>query len=327
MKYIKQTQKKILMIAVLMLLFMTVAACDQQEEIVFGQGDWDSNVFHDEVARYIIENGYDVPTRSVSADTAIMISTLKTGDIDVAMEIWSDNIPTYSADLAAGEYIRLGVNFGDNAQGLYIPKYLTEEYPELQTVEDLKDFAHLFPHPEGGDKGIIYGGPQGWAATAFLEDKIEVYGLGDYYEFRSIDSNSILSATLADAYRDEQPWVGYNWEPTWIMGIYDMVLLEDTQYSESDFAEGIGAFPSVSVDIVITNDFEARYPEITEFLRNYTSSSDLTSDALGYMVDNDATGRETAIWFLKNNEDIWSKWVSDEALTKILDALNNETVQ
>ena len=29
-----------------------------------------------------------------------------------------------------------------------------------------------------------------------------------------------------------EPWVGYNWEPTWVMGLYDMTLLEDEPYDE-----------------------------------------------------------------------------------------------
>ncbi|MFU8793738.1 MAG: ABC transporter substrate-binding protein [Acholeplasmataceae bacterium] len=324
MKHIKTQSKKLITILLILSALLTVAACTQPDEIIFGQGDWDSNLFHDEVARYIIEEGYGVATRSVSAETSVMIATLTTNDIDVAMEIWSDNLPTYQDDLDNGLYQKVSVNFDDNAQGLYIPAYLQLEYPDLVTVEDLKDYAHLFEHPEGLDKGIIYGGPEGWGATAFLDNKITAYGLDEFYEFRKIDSNTILSSTLADAYSNEEPWVGYNWEPTWIMGIYDMVLLEDSAYSSEDFAQGIGAFPSVSVDIVVSNDFADKYPEITAFLSNYRTTSDITSQALGYMSDNDASGRETAIWFLKNNQSLWSNWVPTDIYDKVMASLDLE---
>jgi glycine betaine/proline transport system substrate-binding protein len=316
--------KKLLIVLTLSLGIFTLAACNQEEEIIFGTADWESNDFHSAVARFIIEEGYGIKTSEISADTSLLVTSLRSKDIDVAMEIWSDNITVYDDDLANNEYVRLSTNFDDNAQGLYIPRYVQEANPGLTSIQDLPDYVHLFPHPEGGDKGIIYGGPTGWSATEFLEAKMEAEGLDEYYEFRAIDSNAILSATIADAFNNEEPWLGYNWEPTWIMGVYDLVLLEDTPYSESDFAEGFGAFPSVDVDIVVTNDFEERFPEVAAFLSNYVFTSELTSDALGYMQNNDATARETAIWFLKNNEDLWGPWVTEEARQNVLDALENE---
>lgn len=318
----KNLFKKLMFLTVAALAVFTLSACDEGEEIVFGQGDWDSNEFHDEVARFIIEHGFDIRTRSITTDTAVTIQALRTGDVDVSMEIWSDNIPSYASDLEAGEYQFLSVNFDDNAQGLYIPRFLYDAHPGLRSVQDLPDYVHLFPHPENDDKGIIYGGPEGWAATAFLQLKMEVYGLDEYFEFRTIDSNAILSATIADAFRNEEPWVGYNWEPTWVLGVYDLVLLEDSEYSEENFADGIGAFPSVSVDVVVTNDFEDRFPEVATFLRQYTTSSDLTSEALGYMIENEVEADAAALWFLDTHRDLWTSWLPDDVAQRVLDALD-----
>jgi len=303
---------------------LTISACQPEEEIVIGEGNWQSNAFHSQVAKIIIEEGYGVTVDVVLADTAIMVSSLKAGDMDLAMEIWSDNIPSYPSDIEDGEYVELSTNFDDNTQGLYIPTYLAEEYPELQTVEDLKDFVHLFPNPEGGDKGIIYGGPEGWSATAMLHDKMEAYGLDEYYVFKTINSTPTLNATLASAIANEEPWVGYNWEPTWVTGFYDLTLLEDTEYSPEDFAEGIGEFPSVRVNVVVNSEFEDSFPEIADFLRNYETSSAMTSAALAYMENNEVEADEAAVWFMLENEDLWSSWVSDEAYDSIMDYLNEQ---
>ncbi len=319
----KSLFKKLTLIAVAILAVVTMSACEEADEIVFGQGDWDSNAFHDEVARFIIENGFGISTRSITSDTAVTIQALRSGDIDVSMEIWSDNIPSYQDDLAAGEYNFLSVNFDDNAQGLYIPRFVYEANPGLRSVQDLPDYVHLFPHPEIDDMGIIYGGPEGWAATAFLQLKMEEYGLDEYFEFRTIDSNAILSATISDAFRNEEPWVGYNWEPTWVMGIYDLVLLEDSEFSTEDFEIGVGAFPSVSVDVVVTPDFEDRFPEVYAFLSQYETSSDLTSEALGYMIDNEVEADAAALWFLDNHRDMWTAWLSDDVAQLVLDALDD----
>ncbi len=315
--------KSILMSIALVLL---IAGCSKEPDIIkVGEGDWDSNAFHDQVAKFIIENGYGAKLDIITADTAVMVSGLKTNKIDMSMELWSDNIPTYQDDIDAGDYVALSTNFDDNMQGLYVPTYVVEGddavAPDLTSVSQLKDYANLFPDPEDPSKGIIYGGPEGWSATEFLHNKIEALGLDEVYNFRTIDSGATLAATLSGAYQRKEPWLGYYWEPTWVMGLYDMTLIDDEPYSEENFNQGIGAFPTVDVQVVATPDFVEKHPEITAFLKNYTTSSELTSQALGYMQDNEAESEEAAVWFLKEN-DMWKDWVSDEALSKIESALD-----
>jgi len=317
--------KKLLLGITLLIMAVSFSACTRKQQIVIGEGNWDSNAFHDQVAKLIIEEGYGTSVDIVPADTSVMVSGLISKDVNLTMELWSDNVTTYNNDIAEGKYIEVGTNFDDNQQGLYIPRYLQEEYPGLVSVQDLKDYSNLFPNPEDTSMGIIYGGPEGWGATEFLHKKIIEYGLDQYYEFKTIDSSATLNATLASAYANEDPWVGYNWEPTWVLGYYDMVLLEDTPYSTSDFDQGIGAFPSVDVNICVDTDFQASYPEIYAFLENYTTSSEITSEALAYMQENDLEASDAAIWFLSENESLWQGWVTEDAYNNIMDYISVNT--
>ncbi len=313
-------KKLLTLLTVVFSLFM-VSACETEDTIIVAQADWESIEFHNAVVAILIEEGYGVAVETVPADTAVMVASLRTSDINLSMEVWSDNIPTYQDELDSGDLVELSVNFDDNMQGLYIPAYLAEQYPGLRTVEDLKDYAELFPNPEGGDKGIIYGGPEGWAATAFLNKKMEAYGLGEFFEFKTIDSSATLNATLAGAYANEEPWVGYNWEPTWALGLFDLVLLEDSPYSEADFEQGIGAFPTVRVTVAVDKTFEGNYPEIAAFLANYTTSSEITSAALAYMQENEVEADAAARWFLDNYESLWTSWVPSDVADSVKQAL------
>ncbi|GAA0182670.1 ABC transporter substrate-binding protein [Clostridium sediminicola] len=314
--------KKLLLIIVSSILITSLAGCaSQPKKIVIGEGDWDSCAFHDQVAKLIIEEGYGKSVDIVTADTAVMISGFKTKDIDLSMELWSDNVPTYDEDIAKGDYVILSTNYDDNMQGLYVPKYLIEEAPDLKTVEDLKKYPNLFPDPEGSDKGIIYGGPEGWGATEFLHKKMKEYGLDESYSFKTIDSSATLSATLASAYEKGEPWVGYSWEPTWIMGKYDMVLLQDSEYSDENYEKGIGSFTSVDVQVAANSDFKDNYTEIADFLSKYKTSSKLTSNALAYMQENEAEADEAAKWFLNENKDLMKEWVTEDAYNKVIEAI------
>ena len=322
----KRVKKVLGLVIVLGIIAMAFCACAPKvDPIVIGEGDWDSNIFHDQVAKIIIEEGYGYETDIVTADTSVLLAGFKANDIDISFELWTDNIPTYEQDISDGMYMDFSTNFDDNRQGLYVPTYLVEGpdalAPDLKTVEDLKDYVDLFPNPEEPGMGIIYGGPEGWKVTEFMYKKMEAYGLNEYYEFKPIDSNATLSATLASAYEKGEPWVGYNWEPTWIMGMYDMTLLEDSEYNAEDYENGIGECPTVNVTVAGTSEFAEAYPDVVEFLNNYTTSSALTSSALAYMQENDVEAPEAAVWFLQENQDLWKEWVPEDVYQKVLKAI------
>ena len=139
------------------------------------------------------------------------------------MELWTDNVPTFEADMKTGKLLNLGINFDDDKQGLYVPRYLIEGdakrgikalAPDLKTVKDLARYAHLFKDPEDPSKGRLYGAIPGWSIDKILYLKYEAYGLNkNYVYFRSGSEPALNSAFLA-AYTKGEPIVGYNYEPT-----------------------------------------------------------------------------------------------------------------
>lgn len=321
--------KRVFSLVMVVSLLLALAGCgssgEERRSITMGEGDWDSNAFQDEVIKIILENGYDVDVEIVTADTAVMISSLKTENLDVCVELWSDNVVTYEDDIANGDYVELGLNFNDNTQGLYVPRYLVEGAdalaPGLKSVQDLMNYVDLFENPEDPDMGIIYGGPEGWSATEFMHKKMDEYGLSDVYEFKTIDSGATLAATLSGAYTKGEPWVGYYWEPTWVLGLYDMVLLEDSEYNADDFAQGIGSFPTVDVTVVSTQAFIDENPDLAEFFGNYHTTSAIINEALAYMQENEVEADEAAEWFLQERQDVWTDWVDDEVAAAVLEAV------
>lgn len=327
----KKARKLILTLAALLLVVATLGACGggdvgQSEPLVVGEGDWDSCKFHDYVVKLIVENGYGLECDIMPASTPMMLAGLTKGDIDIVTELWSDNIKDeYDASIVDNAFIEASVNFDDNKQGLYVPTYLIEGddalAPDLKNVQDLPKYADLFPDPEEPEKSCIYGAIAGWVADDFLAKKIEVYGLGETYNYMRPGSDAALSASLASAYAKGEPWVGYYWEPTWVIGKYDMTLLEDTPYSPEAFEKGEGAFASVCVTVCTANSLKEEHPEVFEFLSNYKTSSALTSTALSYMMDNEAEHEDTAKWFLVNNQDVWKAWVPQDVFDKVMEAI------
>lgn len=69
------------------------------------------------MAQIIAEKVYGLKTEILYGSTPITQAALVRGDADVNMELWTDNVPTYEADKAAGGIVDLGINYADNRQG------------------------------------------------------------------------------------------------------------------------------------------------------------------------------------------------------------------
>ncbi|MGH8334016.1 MAG: glycine betaine ABC transporter substrate-binding protein, partial [Pseudomonas sp.] len=60
---------------------------------------------------------------------------------------------------------------------------------------------------------------------------------------------------------------------------------------------------------------------VMAYLNKRAWSNETVNKLIAWMTDNQATGEEGAKYFLKNNEALWSQWVTPEASGKIKAAL------
>jgi glycine betaine/proline transport system substrate-binding protein len=87
---------KFLSLFLLTLGLVVLSSCESTDEdtIILGEASWQSSIFHNRVAAFILENGFDVNIETQPTETAVMIATLPNGDIEISLELWSDNVPT-----------------------------------------------------------------------------------------------------------------------------------------------------------------------------------------------------------------------------------------
>ncbi len=339
----KKLRRSSILIAMLIVSFVIlIAGCsstnsetqenNQKVKLVLADPQWDSVQFCNSVAQYIIEKGYGYPTEIMSGSSAITFEGLVNGDIDILLEAWSNNLqPLYNEEIKKGTVQELGINYDDNAQGLYVPTYLIKGDPErniaalapdLKSVQDLPQYWELFKDPEEPSKGVIYGSPAGWEVDNILQAKVKSYNLDENYNYLSPGSDTALAASITKAYKEGKPWLGYYWSPTWITGKYDMTLLSDNPYSKEAWNNGYQTeFPPVKVTIVANKDLSSKAPEVADFLKNFKTNSALLSEVLSYMQDNNIKADQAAIWFLETKQDVWMPWVSDDIATKVKESL------
>src|SRR5690625_2694650 len=318
-------------------MLIILSACGDSDDggietIVFADAGWDSIRVHNSIAQKIVEEGFGYDTEVQAGSTAATFQGLIEEDINVYMEAWTDNIKeVYEEAIDNGDIEELSINFNDNAQGLYVPRYVIEGdaergiepmAPDLKTVEDLKNYPEVFEDPENPGMGRVINAPSGWAVADHIDDKFEVYGLDETLNNFMPGSDAAIVADLASAYEDGEAWVGYYWSPTWPTAGYDLTLLEEAPYDEEIWNDSRATeFPPNDVVVAVHKDVPDQAPDVVEFLSNYETSTELTEEALVYMDENDASPEEAAIWWMNEHEDIWTSWVSEEVAEDVKDAL------
>ncbi len=127
-------------------------------------------------------------------------------------------------------------------------------------------------------------------------------------------SDAILNTAMTSAWDKQEPIVAYYWEPTWLLGMYDFVLLEDEPYDSATYQDGIGACPAVTVTVAVSNDFAASNPEYCEFLSKFSMPSAIISEALAYMQQYaPADYQAAARWLLtESHPELLDQWLTPE---------------
>jgi len=322
---------KLLMVALgAMLILSSFAGCtttttDEKGTLVFADLLWDSALFHNRVAGFILEHGYGYDIEYIPGVTIPLFAGLTAGDIDISMEIWVENqLKAYLDAVGAGDVIDLGMNFPDSTQGWFVPTYMIEngDLPENVSVSDLADYWELFKDPEDSTKGVFYAGDPGWECVGIDVLKMEAYGLDGYYNYFITGSGDALGASMVAAYEKEEAWFGYYWKPTFLMGKLDMTQIVEPPYDEEVWATNKGmAYPSDRIDICVNASLLDRAPEVVEFLRNYETMAVMIARALVYMEENEVEHEEAAIWFLQEYESVWTQWVPSDIASKVKAAL------
>lgn len=298
-----------------------------KETIVFSDLNWTSAQVQDRIAQYIVEKGYGYPTDVVFGATLPLFNGLRNGDSHVTMEIWLPNQDeAWMEAQAMGEVVSVGESLGKDWQSAFvIPAYLQEQYPDLDSVEDLKDdqFKMLFETAETGGKARLVSCVIGWACEEVNAKQIVGYDLEDHVHIVNPGDGAASNADLYGAYDKQEPWLGYQWGTNDPPLLLDLVRLEEPAYSdECWFTTKACAYEDATILIAVHPDLLTRAPDVVEMLRNWEFDIDKYKVVAKWMSENpDATANDAALWWLNGNEMVWSGWVTADASSAISAAL------
>ena len=296
------------------------AACGT---VSIAEMNWASASVVTEVEKFLLEQGYGCTVETVPSDTVPAVTSIaENGEPDTVSEMWVNSTgEVYSTLKEQGKIEELGkVLAPGGVEGWWIPDYLAEEHPELTTIEGILANPELVG-------GTFNNCPDGWGCRIVNDNLIRAFDLEKSgLKVFNHGSGETLATSMASAYENKEPWFGYYWAPTALLGKYDMVSVDLGPYDEAAHEANQtpdnpdpkpSSFPAAPVLTVVTSDFAEREPDAAAFLGNVSFDVDKMNGVVAWMDENSASGEEAAVHFLTTYPDVWSGWLNDEAREKL----------
>ncbi|MFC1914218.1 glycine betaine ABC transporter substrate-binding protein [Chloroflexota bacterium] len=305
----------------------------EKQIIKFAELPWDTAIVANGIVTFILNHGYGYESEIISGKTIVLWQGMRQGDIDVQLEVFPQTqLKVYNEALDEGSIVRLGRTYS-TTEGWYVPTYVIKGdssrgiepiAPDLKTIEDLPKYWELFKDEEVPTKGRLYGGVPGWEAEKSTTIKMETYGLNEYYNMFQAGSDAAQIASMASAYEKGEPWLGYYWAPSWPLAKFNMTRISESVPYNTDLWE-----PDRACDWPLQNNETAvnaewlknADPQIVLFLARYFTSTDVVNKYLLYLQENEAKPENTAMWFLKELDEVWMEWVPRNIAKKVKAAL------
>ncbi|MER9794148.1 glycine betaine ABC transporter substrate-binding protein [Mesorhizobium sp. M0213] len=291
-------------------------------DVTITEMNWASGSIVTAVSKFLMEQGYGCKVTVVpSATVTAVTSVAEAGRPDIVTELWLNGAPAYPGLVAAGKVKTLGKVLSDGGiDAWWVPQYLVDEHPELAKIDG------ILAHPDWVG-GKFHNCPEGWGCKITNNHLAEAFDFkGHAIEVFNHGSGETLAAAIAAASENKQPWFGYYWGPTSVLGKYKMVKVDIGPYKadvhacnavETCKTPGKSDYPPAEVVTAATTDFEKRLPEIAELMSKVSFTNAQMSETLAWQEDKKASSDESAVHFLTTYKTVWVNWLSPEAKEKL----------
>jgi len=315
---------KVRIVALLILgsLFLTLvfpAVGQDKGTVILVENPWSASALNVAVARILIEEELGYTVETLLLDESAQWAAIGAGEAHASLEVWpsghASNIAQYIDEL---NLVENGGLLGPVGKiGWYIPAYLLEDYPELETWEGFVDdeIAEMFATAETGSKGQFLAGAPGW--TQYDAEIIENLGLN--LEVVSAGSEEAILAAVEAAYRRQQPILFYFWTPHSIHAQYDLVPIALPEYSDECYegaAEGdtdaiACDYPADELLKIFWAELKTEMPEVHTFLsRMEYSTEDQISMIAAVELDGLSIDEAAQAW-IDENPEVWEAWLPE----------------
>lgn len=318
-------------------LLASSQAYAQCGNVTIAEMNWSTAEFAANLDKIILSEGYGCDVELVPGATNTTFASMESkGQPDIAPEFWSNSVSVRLKAAQEKGDLTVGVQLiSDASEGWFVSPMIAEKYPEIKTVDDVLARPELFPNKEEPGKGAFMTCPAGWGCGGVNANlaKASAYNF-EKAGFAMVDPGSAagLDGAIAKAAQRKEAWFGYYWQPTISASKYQLKMLDFAapfdakNWHECLSVEGCETpkrttWIASKVNTVVATKFAEQNPDLMAYFNKRSYSSAQVGPIIVYMDENQANGEDAAYYFLKNNEALWTSWVSKEVAEKVKSAL------
>ncbi|KAA9299106.1 glycine betaine ABC transporter substrate-binding protein [Aerococcus tenax] len=255
------------------------------ERVTLAYVNWDSEVASTHLIGEVLRNeGFQV--EMVPLDNAIMWSSIASGESDAMVSAWLPITHADQLEKYGDQIVHAGQSLDSARIGFVVPTYMDQ----VDSIEDLTT--------EAGQKitGIEPGAGTMQTSARVLE---EYPNLSDWTLESS--SSGAMTASLGQAYNNQEEIVVTGWNPHWIFAKYDLKYLDDPK----------GVFgEEESIHTFTRQGFQEDNPRAYQILANFHwTLEDMESVMLD--IANGTDPSQAAQKWIEANPDKVSEWTAE----------------
>ncbi len=301
--------------------------------------NWPSATLMANVDAFILEHGYGCEIELVAGATTTTFASMEAkGEPMVAPELWVNTVREPLGVAMDEGRLHSAINgpITELGEGWWIPPYFAEAHPELKTVLDILERPDLFPAAEDPSKGEFIGCPAGWGCQLSNINLFRAFEMEEKgWILVDPGSQAGLDGSLVKANERMEPWFGYYWAPTAIIGKYGMKLVPfGVPFAGADNWDGCiakaeqdcanpkpSSWTNSEVHTIVTDKFIKQAGPAHEYFKKRIYPGPIMNGMLVFMEDEQAQGADAAIEFLIKHEDLWMSWVPADVAEKVKSAI------
>jgi glycine betaine/proline transport system substrate-binding protein len=278
------------------LVFSGSAIAAKKDPIKIASVSWTGVTVKTELAVKILNSlGYEAENLMVSVPIAY--KAMASGEAEFFLGNWMPTQQTIANKyFEQGSVIQSVANMRDAKYTLAVPSYCYEA--GLQNFSDIHKYADKL-------ENRIYGIEEGNDGNQVILKMIDndMHNLGD---FTLIPSSAAGMLSQVQSFVRDKKWIVFlGWSPHYMNKVIDM------KYLKGSTAETFG--PNDGTATVYTNyrkGFDQEYPNVTEFLKNFTFPISMMNEIMTMLHKNDnMEPADAGMEWIKNHPERYQKWL------------------
>ena len=280
---------------------------------------WASSEMATKVIEFVLRAGYGCEINSSSSSSVVAVtSMIEKGTPHINAEVW---VGTLQELMDRGISEKKLTDKGDiystgGIEAWFIPAYLAEKHPNINTIQDVIANPQIFKDPEDPSKGRFYTCPSGWACSRVNKNLARAYGMDASYNIFDPGSGDNLAASISKAYARKQPWFGYYWAPTAILGKFPMKQIKMDAYDAKGHicnqdkncaTPHAGQYPVARIAKIMATPYANSNKDISKFMKKMAIPNDVVNKVLAWQEENKADYNQAAGYFMASYPKIWKK--------------------